>query len=456
MNLEELQSVYFLGIGGIGMSALARFLHHRGVKVSGYDKTPTRLTTELLAEGISIHFDENPAAIPVDTQLVIYTPAIPREHKEWTAIYQRNIPLMKRAELLGLISASMPSVAVAGTHGKTSTSTMLAHILNGSSLGCLAFLGGISKNYNTNYLNTLPARWMVTEADEFDRSFLQLTLRLAAITAIDADHLDIYQNYDNLLAAFQAFAGKIHPDGALIIRRGLRHLVQRHCAARIFTYHVEDSTADFFATHIKREKMSYRYDISTPQGVIKDVFMHIPARIYIENSVLAAALAQMVGATFEEISRGLSNFKGIRRRFEVIYHSNDFVYIDDYAHHPEEIKALALSLRDLFPDKQLTAIFQPHLYSRTRDLADDFAQSLSLFDEVFLLDIYPAREKPIRGVTSKMIARRMVVPPPIISQQAAFNLIVSRKSGVVVTVGAGDIDKIAQLAESHFTNLEKA
>lgn len=450
MNLEELRSVYFLGIGGIGMSALARFLHHRGVRVSGYDRTPTRLTSELIAEGISIHFDENPEAIPADTQLVVYTPAIPREHKEWNTIYQRDLPLMKRSEMLGVISASMPSVAVAGTHGKTSTSTMLAQILYSSEQGCLAFLGGISKNFDTNYLNAPPARWMVTEADEFDRSFLHLNLQLAAITAIDADHLDIYLTYDNLLAAFQQFAAKINPSGFLVIRRGLKHLIQRHTQARIFTYAGDDATADYYAQNIRCEGLFYRYDIHTPAGVLEGVEMHIPARINIENSVAAAALAQLAGASTEEIIRGLSAFRGIRRRFDIIYSSGDFVYIDDYAHHPEEIRALALSLRDLFPNQKLTAIFQPHLYSRTRDLADGFAESLSLFDEVFLLDIYPAREKPIRGVTSKMIARRMNPNPPIITHQAAFNLIVSRRQGVVVTVGAGDIDKLAQLAQSHF------
>lgn len=454
MKLEELHSVYFLGIGGIGMSALARFLHYKGIKVCGYDRTPTRLTSELLAEGISVHFDENPQAIPVDTQLVVYTPAIPRDHKEWHTIYQRDIPLMKRSELLGLISASVSSAAVAGTHGKTSTSTMLAQILCGSSMGCLAFLGGISKNFNTNYLNAPPARWMVTEADEFDRSFLHLNLRLAAITAIDADHLDVYQTYDNLLGAFQQFAGKIPPEGALVIRRGLKHLVQQHTRARILTYAGEDPTADYFALNIRHEGMFYRYDIHTPESILAGIEMHVPARINIENSVAAAALARLAGATDEEIVRGLSDFKGIRRRFDLVYASGDFVYIDDYAHHPEEIKALALSLRDLFPKHKMTAIFQPHLYSRTRDLADGFAESLGLFDEVFLLDIYPAREKPIRGVSSKMIARRMKSHPPIITHQAAFNLIVSRKQGVVVTVGAGDIDKLAQLAESHF-NTEK-
>lgn len=450
MKLEELRSVYFLGIGGIGMSALARFLHHRGVRVSGYDRTPTRLTAELMAEGISIHFDENPEAIPADTQLVVYTPAIPREHKEWNTIYQRDIPLMKRAELLGLISSSLPSVAVAGTHGKTSTSTMLAQILYGSEQGCLAFLGGISKNFDTNYLNAPPARWMVTEADEFDRSFLYLNLQLAAITAIDADHLDIYLTYDNLLAAFQQFAAKIHPPGTLLIRRGLKHLVQQHTQASILTYAGDDATADYYAYNIRREGLFYRYDIHTPDGALEGVEMHIPARINIENSVAAAALARLAGASAEEIVRGLSAFRGIRRRFDIIYSSGDFVYIDDYAHHPEEIRALALSLRDLFPGQKLTAIFQPHLYSRTRDLAEGFAESLGLFDEVFLLDIYPAREKPIRGVTSKMIARRMNPNPPIITHQAAFNLIVSRRQGVVVTVGAGDIDKLAQLAQSHF------
>ncbi|MGC8864400.1 MAG: UDP-N-acetylmuramate--L-alanine ligase [Bacteroidales bacterium] len=450
MKLEQLQSVYFLGIGGIGMSALARFLHQRGVRVSGYDRTPTRLTSELMAEGISIHFDENPNAIPEDTQLVIYTPAIPREHKEWNTIYQRDIPLMKRAEMLGLISSSMPSVAVAGTHGKTSTSTMLGQILYGSAQGCLAFLGGISKNFNTNYLNAPPARWMVTEADEFDRSFLHLNLQLAAITAIDADHLDIYLTYDNLMAAFQQFAANINPSGALVIRRGLKHLVQHHTQASIFTYAGEDTTADYYATHIRNEGLSYRYDIHTPDGKLEGIEMHIPARINIENSVAAAALAQLAGASAEEIVSGLSAFRGIRRRFDIIYSSGDFVYIDDYAHHPEEIRALALSLRDLFPNQKLSAIFQPHLYSRTRDLADGFAESLSLFDEVFLLDIYPAREKPIRGVTSKMIARRMNPNPPIITHQAAFNLILSRQQGIMVTVGAGDIDKLAQLAFSHF------
>jgi UDP-N-acetylmuramate--alanine ligase len=295
---------------------------------------------------------------------------------------------------------------------------------------------------------------MVTEADEYDRSFLHLNLRLAAITAIDADHLDIYQNWDNLLTAFRQFASKIHPEGALVVRRGLKHLIQKHSSVPIFTYAGEDTTADFFALNIRPVDMYYQYDIHTPKGLISGIEMHVPARINIENSVAAAAMAQLAGATTDEIRRGLSEFRGIRRRFDVVYNSSDYIYIDDYAHHPEEIKALALSLRDLFPERKLTAIFQPHLYSRTRDLAEGFADSLKLFDEVYLLEIYPAREKPIRGITSKIIARRMNPVPPIITHQAAFNLIVSRRQGVIVTVGAGDIDKLAQLAESHF-NTEK-
>ena len=450
MNPEKLQSVYFLGAGGIGVSALARYFQVRGVKVCGYDRSPSRLTGELIMEGIPIHFQEDISLIPSDIQLVIYTPAIPSDNQEWIHLKNLGIPMVKRAEALGMIAGSHQTLAVAGTHGKTSTSSIAAQILHSSAQGCTAFLGGISKNHNSNLLLSDTSPWLVTEADEFDRSFLHLHPRMAVITAIDADHLDIYLTFGNLLNAYRDFAAQVQSEGLLIVKQGLEHLLTGYCHCPLLTYSLSDSGADYYASDIKVTGDSYTYTLWCRETRIEEVRMNVPALMNIENSVAAAALAFEAGCTPEEIRKGIGSFKGIRRRFEKIHSHHDFHVYDDYAHHPEEITALAQSLRHLYPDCKITAIFQPHLYSRTRDFADGFASSLQLFDEVYLLDIYPARELPLRGVDSGMIARKMTPHPRIVTQEEAFNLITSRQQGVMVTVGAGDIEKLALLAEQYF------
>jgi UDP-N-acetylmuramate--alanine ligase len=450
MNLNQIKSTYFLGIGGIGMSAIARYLAARGVKVSGYDRSPTLLTEELAQEGIDIHFQEDPEAIPNDTQLVVFTPAIPADHAEWNKIRELGVPVLKRAELLGLITKAHPTLAIAGTHGKTSTSTLAAHILHNADTGCTAFLGGVSKNYHSNLLYSGDSSWMVAEADEYDRSFLHLSPRHAVITAIDADHLDIYGDYEHLVQAYREFAQKLHPRGLLLVKKGFEKLLDGCHPGRLRTYALYDSECDFFARNIRRKELGYTYDIVTPSGIIGPVWMQVPALMNIENSIAAAALALETGCSPDTIAKNISTFKGIRRRFDILYTNPGFAFIDDYAHHPEEIKALAHSLRDLFPDREITAIFQPHLYTRTRDFARGFAESLSLFDEVYLLNIYPAREMPLKNISSKTIADKMKIHAPILSNQEAYNMITGKKTGVVVTIGAGDIEKLALLASLHF------
>lgn len=454
MNLKQIKSAYFLGIGGIGMSAIARYLAARGVKVSGYDRSPTLLTEELSREGIDIHFQEDPEAIPAQTDLVVYTPAIPAEHAEWNKIRELGVPVMKRAELLGMITKAHPTLAIAGTHGKTSTSTLAAHILYHSDTGCTAFLGGVSKNYNSNLLFSGDSSWMVAEADEYDRSFLHLSPRHAVITAIDADHLDIYGDYDRLVEAYREFAKRLHPRGLLLVKKGFENLLEGCHTGPLRTYAITDTTCDYHARNIQRKGLGYSYEIVTPDGIIGPVWMQVPALMNIENSIAAAALALETGCSPESIARNIGTFNGIRRRFDIIYTNPEFAFIDDYAHHPEEIRALAHSLRDLFPDREITAIFQPHLYTRTRDFARGFAESLGLFDEVYLLDIYPARELPLKHISSKTISDKMKIHAPILSNQDAYNMITGKKTGVVVTIGAGDIEKLALLAGLHF-NQEK-
>ncbi|HNQ59732.1 MAG TPA: UDP-N-acetylmuramate--L-alanine ligase [Bacteroidales bacterium] len=449
MKPDELKSVYFLGIGGIGMSSIARYFHQKGISVSGYDRCPSRLTEELMAEGIEIHFEERPACIPSEIELVIYTPAIPADNLEFRYAAEKGIPMMKRSQVLGLLTCEKPTLAVAGTHGKTTISTMAAHILFNSHLGCTAFLGGISKNHQSNFITKNGSNWVVIEADEYDHSFLELKPQIAIITAIDPDHLDIYHDYQNLVNAFKDFAGLISANGLLILKKGLENLLSGSYLCRKATYSFNDTSADYFARDILLEKMKYSYSIQTPEGIIGPVQLKVPAYVNIENSIAAFAAALAAGCSAEEIIRALSDFEGIRRRFDILYQSDNFTLIDDYAHHPEEIKALAISLRNLFPTKKLTAIFQPHLYSRTRDLAQGFAQSLSLFDEVFLMDIYPAREHPIHGVDSQMIMKKMSQVAHLVTREEAFREIISRKHQVLATIGAGDIEKLALLAKEN-------
>lgn len=451
-NLDNIRQIYFLGIGGIGMSALARYFHHRGVKVTGYDRTPSALTDELQREGIEISFDENPAFIPEQIDLVVYTPAIPATHAGMAYLKQASTPMVKRSELLGMITRREKTLAVAGTHGKTTTSTLAAHLLFRSSVGCTAFLGGISKNYDTNLLIPgHPTDWMVTEADEFDRSFLQLNPYIAVITAADADHLDIYGTHQALLESFNEFAGRIRAGGYLIIKKGLP-LAITNTAITVLTYSLDDSSADCHAFSLTFDGTHYHFDLVIPGRIIRNLKPGVPARVNVENAIAACTMAALAGCTDEEIRTHLATFSGIKRRFDVRINRNGRIYIDDYAHHPEEIRALVSSVRHMFPGKKITGIFQPHLYSRTRDFAEGFASALSLCDTCYLLDIYPARELPIEGVSSGMIARMMNPQARVLSIPELMQTIESEQPGLLLTIGAGDIDRLVPRIEDIFTN----
>ena len=442
MDIRSVKSVYFLGIGGIGMSALARYFAIKGACVSGYDKTSTELTDTLQAEGIAIHFEEDLSKIPQDTELIVYTPAIPKDNAERVYLEQSGITMLKRSELLGLLTAQNKTIAISGTHGKTTTSTMVAHILNSAHTGCTAFLGGISKNYDSNLILSPEDTWIVTEADEFDRSFHQLFPTLAVITAIDADHLDIYGTYKELVIAFNQFASQVKQGGAVLIKKGLEHLITNNISAKILTYGVNQPEADFNARNIRVENGVYNYEICTPTGILDNIELGVPALMNIENSVAAAAMAQYSGCDAIEIRNGLKTFKGIHRRFEMKFKHAGLVYIDDYAHHPEEIKALVNSVRQLYPGVAVTGIFQPHLFSRTQDFAEGFAKSLDLLDYTYLLDIYPARELPIPGVDSQLIAGKMLKPCAIVSREEVLKIASDLQEGILLTIGAGDIDKL--------------
>lgn len=433
---------YFLGIGGIGMSAIARYFNHKGMKVSGYDRTPSALTAELEKEGIRIHYEDNVDMIPkdADNTFVIYTPAIPADLKEYQYILSHGYAICKRSKALGEIARNQKTLAVAGTHGKTTTSTMLAHILTSCGEGCSAFLGGLSKNYNTNLLlNDNPV--LIAEADEFDRSFLQLFPEIAIITATDADHLDIYSNHQNVIEAFGEFASQINKDGALILKYGVE-LPKDKVKAKIYTYSY-DTPCDFYASDIKQIEGGYfDFSLNTPSGKIEHCTVGIPGWVNVENSVAAAAAAYIHGVPSDEIKKAISTFSGVKRRFDIHINRKDFAYIDDYAHHPNEIKAAISSIRNIFPGRHLTGIFQPHLYTRTRDFADEFSEALSLLDSVILLPIYPARELPIEGVNSEMILRKITIKDKIIvPKEDLLETLKNRKLDCLITIGAGDIDR---------------
>lgn len=454
MDINKVNNIYFLGIGGIGMSALARYFHNRGVKVSGYDRVSTPLTTALQNEGISIHFADNPNLIPGYPDLVVFTPAVPKNLKEYVHLEKSGVPIKKRAEVLGDLSRNYQTIAVAGTHGKTTVSTICAHILYKSRINCRAFLGGISKNYDSNLLESQKSDWLVTEADEYDRSFLQLHPTTAVITSMDADHLDIYNDHQNLKNNFSQFAGQIKNGGNLLIKKGLS--LEATPTAKTFEYSL-DNQADFFAQHIKLNGLFYTFDLQTPKGLIKNCKLGIPGIINVENALAASAAAQLAGASDEEIRLGLSSFKGIKRRLDIRIHNNEVTYMDDYAHHPEEIKSLVTSLRKLFPNKKIMGIFQPHLFSRTRDFASGFGESLSLLDEVILLPIYPARELPVPGVDASLILDHIHIAQKSLLEKSRFpNILNNYQFDVLVTIGAGDIDQLAQPIENHLLNHNKA
>jgi len=448
MNISTLEKVYFIGIGGIGMSALARFFNVIGKKVGGYDKTPTSLTDALVAEGMDIHFDDSIELISShfknkEKSLVVYTPAIPAGHTEFNYFKDEGFELMKRSEVLGFITNQKTGIGIAGTHGKTTTSTMVAHLLNQSAVGCNAFLGGISKNYGTNLLLNADSEYVVAEADEFDRSFLRLNPLIEVITSVDADHLDIYDNHDNIKQAFTDYTNKIKDGGTLIVRAGLDFQRGTDQNYTCYTYSPKAENADFRAINLKIVDGLYHFDVQVPSGhVIKHLVLGVPGFVNVENSVAAIAVAHCCGASDDEIRKALASFSGVKRRFDYQLKTDKVVFIDDYAHHPKEIEAFVSSVRSIYPNKKLLGVFQPHLFTRTRDFAEGFAESLSLLDEVILLDIYPARELPIEGVTSEIIFKDITSPQKIkCAKEDLLKVLKTKEFDVLMTIGAGDIDK---------------
>ncbi len=447
MELKDIKQVYFLGAGGIGMSALVRYFLSEGKVVAGYDRTPSPLTEKLIEEGAQLHFEENVELVPEccrnpEGTLVVYTPAIPADHKEWALFGDGRFTVKKRAEVLGIITGDKQGVCAAGTHGKTTTSTMTAHLLHQSGVDCAAFLGGISKNYKSNLILTDKSNFVVIEADEYDRSFLHLKPYIATITSADPDHLDIYGNKENYLEAFAQFTERIKEGGYLIMHEGLE--VKPRTGAGVTTYIYGREKGDFHASNIRIGNGTIVIDYVSPWQTIKDVELGVPVSINIDNGIAAMAMAELCGATAEEIKSGMKSFAGADRRFDFHIKEKDLVLLSDYAHHPDEVKACAKSLKELYSDKKITALFQPHLFSRTKDFYKEFADSLSLFDEVILTDIYPARELPIEGVTSKLIFDNLKegVEKSMCSRCDVLKTIKEKKSNieVLVSLGAGDLE----------------
>ncbi len=469
-DLEGAASVYFLGIGGIGMSALARYFNTKGIAVSGYDKTETSLCKQLAAEGINIHYEDNLEFIDKEAKLVIYTPAVPKDHKELNYYLQNNYVVTKRSDVLGAITASDFNICVAGTHGKTTTSSMVAHILRHSGFGGNAFLGGIAVNYNTNFWPHVPMKSgssekevSVAEADEYDRSFLKLSPDIAIISSMDPDHLDIYGTAENMEQAFIDFAAKIKSGGLLISKYGLKRNKDLKAAQHI-TYDVENDKADINTNNIVISNGSYRFDTKVPGRVIKGIQLNMGGRHNIENVTAAIAAAAQLDIADEKIAAAVAAYRGVKRRFEYIIKTDHLVFVDDYAHHPEELRALITGAKNLYSDKKCVVVFQPHLFSRTKDHADGFAEVLDMADEVILLPIYPARELPMEGVTSEMILERMhnenknkmVLNKEDllkhISQEQTAHVEEGYNGTLFITAGAGDIDTLVEPLKQILTN----
>lgn len=469
-NSESLSPVYFLGIGGIGMSALARYFRHSGMEVSGYDKTPTPLTDQLQKEGMKIHFEDKPDLIPKKPGMVIYTPAIPKDHKEFLYFRRKKIQMLKRSEVLGKIAENYFTIAVAGTHGKTTTSVLISHLLKVAGIPHIAFLGGISRNYNTNfiYFGREP-RICVVEADEFDRSFLRLKPDIAIITSADPDHLDIYHSHEQLLGSFEDFTGNIRKGGCLILKKGVRIKPERKSAYKVFSYfpgnqaeeqliatkgsktvpgkaeNAKKSTSSFTVSSVVIRRGLYHFDFNASDALWKNLTLGLPGRFNLENALAATAAAYLLNIPEVKVARGLKSYRGVVRRFDFRIRKPQQVFIDDYAHHPEELRACISAVREMYPGKKLTGIFQPHLYSRTRDLAVEFASSLDLLDEVALLDIYPAREKPIPGASSRMILDLMHIRQKhLLGKDEVAAFLKKRKPRILLTLGAGDIDQMVE------------
>ena len=447
MNINSIKSVYFIGAGGIGMSALVRYFLSKGKKVAGYDRTQSELTDKLIEEGAEIHYEENVSLIPEgckdkENTLVIYTPAIPLTHKEFVYFKENGFEILKRAQVLGMITKTEKGLCVAGTHGKTTTSTLTAHLLHQSHIGCNAFLGGISKNYKTNLLLSEKSEYVVIEADEFDRSFHWLTPFATVITATDSDHLDIYGTREAYLESFNKYTSLIRPDGYLIVKKGIDLSPRVQDGVKTYSYGINEG--DFKAENIRIGNGEIIFDYISPLGNIKDIKLGVPVYVNIENGIAAMALAQIAGVSNEEIKNAMPTFGGVDRRFDFKIKEDNLVFLSDYAHHPAEIKQSISSIKALYPDKKVTAVFQPHLYTRTRDFYKEFAESLSLADEVILLDIYPARELPIEGVTSKLIYDNIVAgkPKSLCNKEELLDLLEKKNIEVLITLGAGDIDNM--------------
>lgn len=453
MDANNIESVYFIGAGGIGMSALVRYFLSKGKKVAGYDRTPSELTEKLIEEGANIHYDDNVELIPSDfcnpqTTLVVYTPAIPDTHSELSYFRKNGYSIQKRAQVLGMLTQTEKGLCVAGTHGKTTTSTMTAHLLHQSTIGCNAFLGGISKNYNTNLLLSADSEYVVIEADEFDRSFHWLSPFASVITATDADHLDIYGTEEAYLESFSHYTSLIRPGGALIVRKGITLNPRLQDGVTLYNYSKDEG--DFHAENIRIGNGEIFFDYISPLGNIDNIQLGVPIAINIENGIAAMALAQLSGVSNEEIKKAMATFRGVDRRFDFKIKNEKVVFLSDYAHHPEEIKQSILSMRALYTDKKLTAVFQPHLYTRTRDFYQEFADSLSLLDEVILTEIYPAREEPIPGVSSELIYNhlRPNMEKCICKKENLIETLSKKDIEVLITLGAGDIDNyVPQICE---------
>ena len=450
MNITKINNVYFIGIGGIGMSALARYFHNIGKNVSGYDKTPTVLTNELIAGGISIHFDDDINQIPTDffteNTLVVITPAVPITHSELNYFLEREYVVKKRAEVLGLITKDTFCFAVAGTHGKTTTSSILGHILYESGEDVTAFLGGIVENYNSNLIGT-GKTISVVEADEFDRSFLHLHPNIACVTSMDADHLDIYGDASSIEESFREFASKVQDKTKIFVPKGLD--------LDGLTIAINEN-ATYKAFNIRIENNNYVFDVQTPSEIIKNLSFGLPGHHNLMNALMALAMALTFGSPTKSIAKALASFKGVQRRFSYQIKSENLVYIDDYAHHPTEINAVNQAVRELYPNQKVLAIFQPHLFSRTKDFADDFAKSLSQFDEILLLDIYPARELPMQGITSEWLLTKIDnTNKQLVSKVNLLSTIYKSNATVIVTIGAGDIGELVPNIKSELMLLHK-
>jgi UDP-N-acetylmuramate--alanine ligase len=447
MNLTEVDNIYFVGIGGIGMSALARYFHANKKNVAGYDKTKTEITDSLAGLGIEVNFDDAIEGVNVsfknpEKTLVVYTPAIQKNHKQLSYFKANGFNVLKRSEVLGLITEHTFCLAVAGTHGKTTTTSILGHIMKVCNEPVTAFLGGISENYNSNLILN-GAEVSVVEADEFDRSFLTLSPDLACITSMDADHLDIYGDASELKKTFEEFSKRIKPNGKLFVKNGL--------PLKGITYGIEDDS-DYTIQNIKIENGAYVFDVKMPKTVLKNIQFNLPGRHNLSNALIALAMAVEYGCPHQQLAKALASYKGVKRRFTYHIKTEEFVFIDDYAHHPEEINAVHQAVREMYPDKEVLAVFQPHLYSRTKDFADAFAKSLSQFDELILLDIYPARELPIEGVTSSWLLSKIDIKnKQLVSKNELINKIRQSSAKVLLTIGAGDIGEEVKHIKKEFS-----